>query len=187
MKKLFNKQIKILLFTNSFILLSGTMLGPIYALFVEKVGGNLLDASYAYAAYALAAGIITLISGRYSDKIKENELIIMFGYAIMGLAFFAYTLVNSMWSLLLVQVIVGFGEAIYSPAFDSIYSKHLSKNNSGTEWGAWESMNYFITVIGAISGGLLVTYFGFNVMFIAMGLLSFGSAIYIFFLPRKVL
>ncbi|OGK32723.1 hypothetical protein A2956_01900 [Candidatus Roizmanbacteria bacterium RIFCSPLOWO2_01_FULL_37_57] len=187
MKKLFNKQIRILLITNGLILTAGAMLGPIYALFVGKIGGDLLDASYAFGAYALTAGMTTLISGRYADKLKENELIVVFGYGILGMAFFGYTLVNSMWSLLIVQIIIGLGEAIYSPAFDAVYSKHLDGHKSGREWGAWESINYFTIAFGAVSGGFLVTFLGFNAMFIVMGLISFASAIYIFRLPRTVL
>ena len=187
MKKLFNKQIRILLLTNGLILIAGAMLGPIYALFVEGVGGDLLDASYAFGTYALAAGITTLISGKYADRLKENEMIVVLGYAIMGLAFFGYTLVNSIWSLLIVQSIIGLGEAIYSPAFDAVYSKHLDGHKSGREWGAWESINYFTTTFGAITGGFLVTFFGFNSMFVVMGLLSFAAAIYISRLPRRIL
>jgi len=187
MKRLFNKQIRILLVTNGLILIAGAMLGPIYALFVKRIGGDLLETSYAFGAYALAAGITTLISGKYADKLKENELIVVFGYGIMGLAFFGYTLVDSVWSLLIVQIIIGFGEAIYAPAFDAIYSKHLDGHKSGREWGAWEAINYFTTALGAVTGGFLVTFFGFNTMFVVMGLLSFASAIYIFRLPRRIL
>ena len=187
MKRIFNKQIRILLATNSFILVAGAMLGPIYALFVEKIGGNLLDASYAFATYTLAAGITTLVSGKYADKIKGNKLILVTGYGIMGLAFFGYTLVNSIWSLLAVQILIGLGEAIYSPAFDALYSKHLDNYKSGEEWGAWESINYFTMALGAIAGGFLVTLFGFDIMFIVMGLLSFIAAIYLLRLPRHVL
>ena len=183
----FNKAIKILLVTNGLILIAGAMLGPIYALFVEKIGGSLLDASAAFGVFALAAGITTLISARYSDKLKENELILVWGYAIMGLGFFGYTLVNSVWELLVVQVIIGLGEAIYVPAFDAVYSKHLDGKRCGREWGAWEATNYFTTALGAVSGGLLVTNLGFSAMFAIMGSLCFASAIYIFRLPRKVL
>lgn len=161
------------------------MLGPIYALFVNRIGSDLLDASSAFAVYA-AAGLTTLISGQYADKLKENELIVVLGYTLMGTAFFSYTLVNSLGSLLLVQVAIGLGEAIYSPAFDAIYSKHLDGHKSGRQWGAWESLNYFTTALGAISGGFLATFFGFNSLFIAMGLLCFTSAIFIFHLPRRV-
>jgi len=187
MTKIFNKPIRIMLATNGLILIATAMIGPIYAIFVEKIGGSLLDASYAFGVYAVAAGTVTLISGKYADKFKENELIIIFGYLVIGLAFWGYMLVNSIWSLLIVEAIIGFGEAVYSPAFDAIYSKHLDGHKSGREWGAWESINYYTTAIGALIGGVLVTFFGFNAMFIAMGLLCFASAIYILFLPRKVL
>jgi len=39
------KKLKILLVTNGLILLSGAMIGPIYAIYVKKIGGDLLDAS----------------------------------------------------------------------------------------------------------------------------------------------
>lgn len=186
-KLYFNKALKILLSTNALILMSGAMLGPIYALFVEQVGGDLMDASIAGGLFALAAGITTLISGKYSDTIKESELIVILGYVIIGFGFFLYIWVNSIIFLFVVQIIIGLGEAIYSPAFDALYSKHLDGHKSGSQWGAWESMNYFTTAVGAILGGGIVTIFGFQTLFIIMSILCFGSAIYIFQLNRKIL
>jgi len=188
MKKLFfNKALRILLSTNAMILTAAAMLGPIYALFVEKVGGDLMDASIAGGIFALVAGLTTLVSGKYSDRIKENELIIVLGYSIMGLGFLLYFWVNSIIFLFIVQAIIGLGGAIYSPAFDAVYSKHLNKHRLGTQWGAWESMNYFTAAVGAILGGGLVTLFGFKTLFIIMALLCFSSALYIYHLKRKVL
>lgn len=182
-----NRALRILLITNALIMLAGAMLGPIYALFIEGIGGSLLDASYAYGVFALTAGITTYLSGKYGDRVKENEYIIIIGYTVMGIGFFLYLFVDSIWFLLLVQVIVGFGEAIYSPVFDSIYSKHLDHGKAGSQWGAWEAMYYFTTAIGAVIGGFIVDRFDFGFLFIVMSLLSFMSALYLFFLPRKVL
>ncbi len=177
----------ILLVTNSLILVSRAMIGPIYALFVKEIGGSLLDASYAFGIFALVAGIVTLLSGKYTDKIKENELIIVFGYITVAIGFFGYLFVNSFLSLLIIQVIIGFGEAVYAPAFDAIYSKHLDRDKMGEGWGLWEALNYFTAAFGAVGGGILVTFFGFNIIFIIMGTLCLGSALYILFLPRIVL
>ena len=183
----FNQAIRILLATNGLVRVAGAMLGPIYALFVSDIGGSLLDASYAFAIFALAAGITTLISGKYSDKITENEYVVILGYIMMAVGFLGYLFVDSMGTLLVVQIIIGIAEAIYFPAYDALYSKHLDKDKFAREWGAWEAMNYFAITLGAVIGGVLVTLFGFDIIFILMSLLCFVSAIWLFLVPRKII
>ena len=187
MKEPSNRAINILLATNGLVLVAAAMLGPIYALFVEEVGGDLFDASSAFGIFAFTAGMATLLSGEVADRIKEKKYIVALGYIIIGTGFFSYLLVDSIVSLFAVQVIIGLGEAIYAPAFDAVYSRHLDGKKFGREWGAWEAMNYFTTAIGAISGGLLVMFFGFHTMFFAMGFFCLLSALYLCLLPRKVL
>jgi len=105
----------------------------------------------------------------------------------MGIGFLLYLWADSIWFIFLLQVLIGIGEAIYSPAYDAIYSKHLDGHQSGKQWGAWEAMRYFVGTLGAIVGGFIVTQFGFPVIFIAMAILCFSSALYMYLLPRKVL
>lgn len=183
----FNKALRILLFTNSLVLFAGAMIGPIYALFVENIGGSLFDASITGGIFALSAGITTLAAGKYADKAKEEELIVVLGYIAIGLGFLLYMFIETIWALFAVQMLIGFGEAIYSPAFDKLYSKHITAKKAGREWGAWESLNYFSLFLGAVIGGFIVTKMGFNALFSIMALLCFISALYIFGLPRKLL
>ena len=187
MKRLFSRATKILLSTDSIVLVSIAMLGPFYTIFVENIGGSLFDASLTIAIFAFVAGVVTLISGKYTDKIKEKELIVVFGYAVMGVGFFLYIFVNSIWTLFAVQVLIGFAGAIYAPAFDALYSKHIKAYEAGRVWGTWEAMDYFSISIGAIIGSLIVYYWGFEMLFILMAAFCFSSALYIYFLPRKVL
>ncbi len=184
---LFNKALRILLITNGLVMVAGAMLGPIYAFFVKEIGGNLLDASLTGAFFALGAGITTLIAGKIADKSKRDEWIVAIGYAIMGFGFLTYMFVNSIWFLFGVQLLIGFAEAFYSPAFDSLYTRHTTKTKVGREWGVWEATNYFSLAGGAGIGGLIVTYFGFNTMFIVMAVLCFMSAVYIFHLHKRIL
>ena len=186
-KKILNKPIKILLATNGLILMAAAMIGPIYALFIEEIGGSLLDASYAGAAFALVAGITVLVSGSYTDKVKHPERIVALGSIIFGSGFFLLTFVQSIWMLLLVQGIIGFGEAIYSPSYDAVYSKHLTKNEAGRQWGFWESMSYFTAVVGALLGGYIASTFGFDALFIVASLFCLASAIYVLVLPKDTL
>lgn len=187
MKRIFNRALRILLITNGLVLIAGAMLGPIYALFVEKIGGNLLEASMTGGIFALAAGITTLIAGRYADKIKHKEAIVVIGYFVMGIGFLLYTIINSIWFLFFVQILIGTAEAVYSPVFDALYSKHLTRKKSGREWGAYEALQYFAIAIGAVLGGIIVTTLGFNAIFLTMAALCFISALYIHLLPKRTL
>ncbi|UCD20838.1 MAG: MFS transporter [archaeon] len=183
----FNKALRILLITNGLILIAGAMLGPIFAIFAEQVGGNILEAGIAGGLFALAAGVTTLISGKYADKMRRDEKIIIWGYVLMGAGFVLYIFVNSVWFLFAVQIVVGIGEAIYSPAFDALYSRHITVKKAGREWGLWESMNYFTAAGGAALGGFIASRFGFHPLFVIMAALCFGSAIYLLQLKKNVL
>lgn len=182
-----NRGLKILLVTNSIILLAGATLGPIQAVFVGKIGGDLMDIGLASGIFSFVAGVTVLISGKFTDKLKEPELIVVVGYLIVAAGFLSYLFVNSVLLLFVSQIIIGFGEAIYNPAFDALYSKHLNTRKAGSQWGLWEAANYFTAALGAVIGGVVAKNFGFTPIFIFMGMLCIISAIYIYFLPRKVL
>ncbi len=184
MKKI-KKSIKILLFTNSLILVSWAMLWPIYALFVKDIWWDLMDASFAWWLFALTAWITSLVAWRYTDKLKNKSLILILGYIIMWIWFFMYLIVDSIYILFLVQIIIWLWEAIYSPSFDALYSKNINKKQWWFEWWLWESMNYFTIAFWAFTWGLIVNNYWFNSIFIIMWTLSISSWIYIFFLPKK--
>ncbi|MBU0964321.1 MFS transporter [Patescibacteria group bacterium] len=179
--------IRIIIITDSIVMLATAMLGPIYALFVEEIGGTLLEASLTGAVFAVSAGLTCLLGGKISDKIRERKYVVIIGYAIICLGFLLMTQVKTINFLLLVQVIIGIGQAFYLPAFDSLFSKYSNKRHQGVQWGIWESMFYFTTAVGALIGGLIVTQVSFQAMFFLMALLCFISAFYIFLVPKKVL
>src|SRR3989344_4995621 len=165
MKIFLDRPLRVLLATNAAVLFSGAMLAPIYAVYVEKIGGDLMDASLTSGVFALVSGIVSLAAGHYTDKTKQSELIIALGYVILGVGFFLYTMVGSVFSLFWVQVVVGFGYAISAPSYDAVYSKHLDGHKSGTQWAFWESMAYIPTAAGAIGGGFAASRLGFDAVF----------------------
>jgi MFS family permease len=165
-----------LLITSALISISSAMIIPIYAFFVEELGGTLLDASISGGLFALSAGIGTLVSGKYIDKIKNHFRPIVYGYIIVGLGFLALTQITSITQLYFIQVIIGLGVSIYLPAFDAIYTNHISKTKVAYEWGAKESMFYFALFIGAVVGGFIVNYYGFKTLFLINAGLSLISA-----------
>lgn len=182
---LFNKPLKVLLSTNVLILISGYMFIPIYAIFVEQIGGNLMDAGFAAGIFAVSATIVTFFAGKLSDRKRYSKYILLYGYLLIGFGFFSLQYITTIKMLFIIQVIIGMGEAVYSPAFDKLYSQHVNKKSAGKQWGAWESLSYFSHAVGSCVGAIIAYYFSFNVLFIVMAALCFISGFYLYFFVPK--
>ncbi|MDO8424476.1 MAG: MFS transporter [bacterium] len=180
--------LKILLASDGLVILAGAMLGPIYALFVEEIGGDILTAGISFAVFSLVMGILILVFGKIEDSFwEEKKLWICLGYLLMAVGFFSYLFVKSPSHLFIVQVILGIGGAIQTPAYSAVYSKNLDHKKPAFQWGAWDAIRNFATALGALAGAALVTVFGFNILFVIMGFLALFSGAIIFFAPRKML
>lgn len=187
MKPFFNRPIRILLWTNALVLVSGAMLAPIYALYVEGIGGDLMDASLTGGIFALAAGCTSIIAGKYADKVRRKDYVMIIGALIMSLGFFFLTKVETILGLFAIQSLIGFGQAIYYPPYDALYSLHTSNSKAASTWAAWESMDYFVTAGGAVLGGYIANTVGFSALFVMMGVVCIIPSVYLYCLPRQIL
>ncbi len=163
-----NRYLKILLGADFFILLAMGMIAPIYAIFVEEIGGSILDAGIAWAIFCLTSGILMYVIGRWSDKKKHYSRMLFFGYMLRSLAFLGYFFVQNTTHLFLVQILLGLSMAIATPSYDALYSEHLDKGRYATDWSLWESMNMITAAVAALVGSAIVNYFGFKTLFIIM-------------------
>lgn len=184
-----NKPLKILLATEVTVMIAGSMIVPFYALFVEKIGGDILDVGLGASVFAVAAGISVLIAGRVSDRIDHKERIIGGAYLVMAAGFLLYILVDSIWLLLVTQVLIGLAEASYAPAYDALYGRHADRGGkqAATRWSIAEASYYFSAAIGAGLGAILVHFAGFTALFLTMAALCICSGAYLFTLPKNTL
>lgn len=164
--------LKILLGASALFMLAGGMFGPIYAIFVEEIGGDLLTAGSAYFLFALSAGVMIFFISRWEDHVKHQEKLVISGYVLSCIGFLGYMLIKNPFDLFIVQIIFGLGEAIGTPAYDGLYSKFLDKGKFVSEWGIWESMHYIVIALAALVGGLLANLYGFKFIFLIMFIIS---------------
>ncbi|MFH1426211.1 MAG: MFS transporter [Candidatus Kerfeldbacteria bacterium] len=183
--KKINPFLRILLMTNALIVFAGATLGPILALYIEDLGGDLLAASGAASLYAIVAGMTVFFISKWEDRIKHQERLVVVGYIIIALSFFSYLLIKTPVHLFIVQIFIGLGEAIYIPAYDALYSRNLDDHKEASEWGAWEAMAYIVSAAGALIGGVIVTVYGFDPLFVIMGLLTLVSAFGMQYMYKK--
>ena len=164
--------IKILLLADGFATLALGMIGPIYALFVEQIGGDILDAGWAFFAFMITSGIVMLLISRWEDRFKHKSKLVVAGYGLTALGCLSYIFVYNQLTLIITQVILGLSVAVLNPSFDSLYSHFIDHKKETSEWGAWEAMGYIVTAIAAVAGGYLAYLFGFRALFIIMFIIS---------------
>lgn len=165
---------KILLLSDAFYLMSGGLLGPIYALFVNKIGGDLLEASSTFALFMLTAGVVVFLLALWEDRSKHQRKFVIGGYLIGIIGTAGYLFVNSASSLFLVQIVLGLSVALKDPAYDALFSSS-EKKHLVLAWGAWETVDYFALGLGALIGGLIAQNFGFQTLLYCMLALSIFS------------
>lgn len=167
--------LKVLLYSDGFANLALGMIGPIYAIFVVEIGGDILDASWAYFTYMFTSGFVMYLISRWEDRFKHKEKLVILGYILTNLGCLMYLFVYNQETLLVTQVILGLSMAILSPVFDSVYSHYVIPESEASNWGVWEAMNYIVAAIAAIIGGYVADYFGFKALFIVMFIISLVS------------
>lgn len=184
-----NPALRALLLSNSIVLISLAMLVPVYALFVQQVGGGALSAGLTAGALGLASAVSALLSGKYIDKIQpvNTRYVLAVGWALIGCSMLLYLFVHSIAALFVVQLLAGFVKTISAPAFDTLYARHLDKKATGQEYGLWEASFFLTAGVGSILGGIIVAYAGFEGVFIVMAVLAFVASVYIASLKPGVL
>ncbi len=178
MKSVLNPKEKILLYGGNIWSFGAGMLGPLLAVFTEKIGGSILDVAWAWAIFLIISGVLYISAGRISDhKIKKENLMIL-GYALNALFTFSYVLVQKPAHLFIVQAGLGIAHALASPTWMALYAKYEDKKHAGLAWGLAGGEASIFAAVAVIIGGMIVRYFSFDVLFVAMGIIQSIATIY---------
>lgn len=181
-----HRQNKLFLVMFSFISIAIGMFGPIYAIYVEEIGGDILAAGTSWAIFMIVSGIGIMIMGKIQDKMKREKPIIIFGSVLTSLAYLGYFFVSNVAQLFLVQALLGLSTVIKTPAYDSFYTRYLEQGKFASQWAAWESLWYISAGFAAIMGAFLAKIFSFKALFLAMFFLSLIGLAFVTKLEDKI-
>ncbi len=173
-----NKRASILIWSSNLWNFGDGLLGPLFAVFAQKVGGNVLDIAWAWGVYLIIMGVGIIIVGHISDRVSKLNLL-MLGYILSTLCTFAYLLVDSAQMLFIVQGGLGIATALANPTYFALLSKYSSGDRDGTMWGWADGRDKIAIGLAVFSGGVIVSHYGFSVLFVTMGILQIAAALYL--------
>ncbi|USN53373.1 MAG: MFS transporter [Candidatus Nomurabacteria bacterium] len=172
------EQRAILLYGSNIWYLGEGMLGPLFAVFAEQVGGDVLEITWAWATYLIVGGVLHILFGKIIDQGYSKEKMMMLGYALNALFTFGYLFVSSPLHLLIVQAGLGVAAALATPTWDALYAKYEDRKHDTYEWGISEGTALIVTGAAIILGGVVVTQYSFQTLFIVMGSIQTIATIY---------
>lgn len=180
-----NKSLKLLLGANGVFVLAGALLGPLYAVYVEGIDRAIMAVSLSWGVYLLATTAGNYAMYRWGDRIRETEYLLILGYWLRALGWLMYILVQDLPQLMAVQAVIGLGEAAGTPAFDTLFARHLDKGKQVADYSEWKLWSNLTQAGAAILGGWIVTRWGFEVLFIVMAGLALLAGGLVLVQPRK--
>lgn len=170
-----NKVLRILFLYNGIFVLAGSLLGPLYAIYVEKLNTGILPVSISWATFLASTTLFTYLISKIGDGFKHKRYLLAGGYLIRGLGWITMSRITSIEHLIMLQFILGIGESLGTPAFDALVAEHLDKNKHIMDYSDWKMLSNFVLVIGTLIGGYVVSRTGFTYLMIAMAMLAFVS------------
>ncbi|MFA6254158.1 MAG: MFS transporter [Candidatus Paceibacterota bacterium] len=173
-----SKPEKILLYSNIIWNFGDGMFGPFFALFTQKIGGNLLDIAWAWAIYLFVTGFLIIVIGKFSDRGLNKAKLMIWGYALTAVCTFAYIFVSSPFELFIVQAILGLAIALCNPTWYALYDKYSNPIHDGYTWGLSDGVVKMFGGLAILIGGVVIKFFSFEALFVIIGVIQIISTIY---------
>ena len=84
-----SKLSRILIIASSLWYFGEGLFGPLFAVYAEKIGGDILDISWAWAVYLIVTGVCYVLIGNLVNNSKYKKQVMIAGYALNALFTFA--------------------------------------------------------------------------------------------------
>ena len=151
------------------------ILMPIYAFFVQKIGGGILETAWAMALYSILTGFGTILIHKTTWSHTYRKHLLWGGWLIWLISMIIYLVMQNVVALYISQILNALGDAICGPVFDAEFSKKIEENLSGG-WAMFEGTISISEGIASILGGSIASYYGFEALLycvITVAMISF--------------
>ncbi len=168
------------------------LIHPLLAVFVvENIPqGTVFIAGSALALYWLTRAILQLPIGIILDQTegeKDDFYVLIISLMLAGFASLLFLGVNSVAGLFAVMVLEGIAFSLYTPAWGSIFVRHLDQNHMAFDLSLGSAASGLAIGVASFVGGALAKFIGFHAVFIGASILAFVCAGILLWVPDLIL
>lgn len=173
------KASSILIWSSNIWNFADGLFGPLFAVFAQQIGGNVLDIAWAWGLYLVVTGVCVILVGNLSDRVPKLPILFA-GYLLTAVFSFSYLLVDSTLDLLIVQAGLGFALALSNPTYFALLGRHSkASTHDGSLWGWADGRDKIATGLAVLVGGAIVSVTSFQTLFVIIGSLQLIATLYL--------
>jgi len=186
-----NKVVKILIFSDVALVSGFGFVSPIFAIFLSEniQGGGVEVAGFAAAIFWIVKSLVLVPFGRYLDKNhgeKDDLYFIVIGNILAALVAFAYIFSKLPWHIYFLQAVYAVGMGMNIPGYTAIFTRHIDKGKEAFDWSVRGALIGVGTGAAGALGGIVAKYFGFNILFLGVGIFVLLSAFLPFLISKDL-
>ncbi|MBW3019617.1 MFS transporter [Candidatus Woesearchaeota archaeon] len=182
-----NKTIKLLMFSDIFVLTGFGLVQPILAIFIKEqlIGGTILAAGIATTIFWITKCVIQLPFSRYVDSHDDKLKWLIIGTFFVATVPFVYIFTRHVYMIYAAQFLYGIGAGLAYPCWLGLWSTHLDKNHESFEWSLYSTLTGVGTAATAAIGAGIAEFVGFNFTFGLVGIMALAGCFILFSLQVK--
>ena len=177
------------IFATTFILQSAMMaMQPILTLYVADLGSSVMYLSLVAGIVTAISGVSNMISAPYLGKLGDRigpQKVLNVSLVAVAILIACHAFAPSVWVLLVLRFMLGFGLGGLLPAVNSLLKKRVPDLILGKAYGYNQTFQYMGGVIGPILGGIVAGKLGLPFVFIVSSALLFVNAILVFSFRKR--
>jgi DHA1 family multidrug resistance protein-like MFS transporter len=162
----------VLLLVYTSMNLSGSLVMPIFPLFVEKIMGTpeqaAAETGLLLAVTGVAAAVSAVMVGRLSDRMGHKTVLIACT-AIAGVMCFPQAAAQSVGQLVVMRALFGLGAGGMIPAMNAMIATVVPRQNIGQAYGFTTTFSALGWATGPALGGWLASELGYRLPFVITG------------------
>ena len=174
------KSLNLLAYAYAISVFSQGILMPIYAFFVQKIGGGILETAWAIGLFSILTGVATLVLSKTEFSHTHRKEFLCGGWFLWLISVMMYCCISTIKILFLSQILSAFGSALSNPAYAAEYSEQTADDLSGG-WGKLEGLMNIFYGIAALVGGYVAVHYGFEILMWCMAFAATISFALIFY------
>ena len=185
-----NKIIKYLIYSDLIFYTGWGLISPIFAIFLLQsiIGGNAFVVGMAAAVHLVVRSLLRIPFGIRADKSQRvSYKFMLWGLLIAALVPLGYIISKNVWHIYILQAVLGASLAMSTAGWTCIFTRHMDKGKESTEWGVDAVAVGLGPGIAAAIGGVAVTYFSFNYVFIIVTLVGLIGVLLLLFVKKDIL